>query len=165
MILNRGSVVNLDDEYDDEDLAWEEPDASVQNNQNRDNKDEIINNLKEENSLLKDQVKSLALRVADLETLIVTLKGNISNATGSYEDSEDNIVVLQSNDIDNSVLNIVNVDNTINTLSSAPSLVSDDAKVWVDSVVKPAVLLNEEERVALLQKLEDVVDDEDEQWS
>ena len=165
MVMNRGSVVNLDDEYDDEDLAWEEPDVTVQNNLSRDNKDEIINNLKEENSLLKNQVKTLALRIADLESLIITLKGNISNVTGSYEDSEDNIVVLQSNDQDNSSLNVIHVDNIIDNVSSMSSLLSDDAKVDTESASKPAVLLNEEERVALLQKLEDVVDDEEEQWS
>jgi len=166
MVLNRGSVVNLDDEYDDEDLAWEEPDSTVPRNENRDNKDEVINNLKEENTLLKNQVKTLALRVADLESLIVTLKGNISNMTGSYEDSEENIVVLQSNDQDNSSsLSIVHVDSNITNVASTSSLVSDDAKPEPDSDIKPAVLLNEEERLALLQKLEEEGEDDDEQWS
>lgn len=165
MVMNRGSVVNLDDEYDDEDLAWEEPDVTVQNNSSRDNKEEIINNLKEENSLLKNQVKTLALRIADLESLIITLKGNISNVTGSYEDSEDNIVVLNGSDQDNSSSNILHTDNMMNNASSMSSLVSDDAKVDTESVNKPAVLLKEEERVALLQKLEEVVDDDEEQWS
>jgi hypothetical protein len=166
MVLNRGSVVNLDDEYDDEDLAWEEPDSTVPRNENRDNKDEVINNLKEENTLLKNQVKTLAFRVADLESFIVTLKGNISNMTGSYEDSEENIVVLQSNDQDNSSsLSIVHVDSNITNVASTSSLVSDDAKPEPDSDIKPAVLLNEEERLALLQKLEEEGEDDDEQWS
>ncbi len=164
MIMNRGSVINLDDEYDDEDLAWEEPDITVQNNVSRDNKDEIINNLKEENSLLKNQVKTLALRIADLESLIITLKGNISNVTGSYEDSEDIIVVLQSSDQDKSNLDVIHVDNIIDNVSSMSLLLSDDAKDN-ESASKTAVLLNEEERVALLQKLEEVVDDEEEQWT
>jgi hypothetical protein len=122
--------------------------------------------LKEENTLLKNQVKTLALRVADLESFIVTLKGNISNMTGSYEDSEENIVVLQSNDQDNSSsLSIVHVDSNITNVASTSSLVSDDAKPEPDSDIKPAVLLNEEERLALLQKLEEDAEDDDEQWS
>lgn len=164
MVLNRGSVVNFEDEYDDEDLAWEEPDLSAQNNPNRNNKDEVINSLTEENDLLKNQVKTLALRVADLESLIVTLKGNTSNIAGSYEDSEDNIVVLHSNGQDSSNVIAIQANYIANAASMSP-LVSDNAKVDSDGSIKPAVLLNEEERLALLQKLEEQVDDDDEQWS
>lgn len=148
VLLMRGGVVNLDEEYDDEDLAWEGDEAS--NNETpvaspmvaaKSDMLEANQLLKDENRLLKSQIKMLCSRISELENQLVE-KSMTSNALANATAPSAVIVEEgQEDDNRNSVVDSVKAAQeapvpAIAPISGSSDLStdgSDDGLVIVDS--------------------------------
>ena len=101
MLLLRGGIAPLDDDDDEEDIAWDTGDISPikdSNSSSNVNQPETIESLRSENEVLKSQIKALVVRITELES-IINNKKELSNEQINPTDSTS----LSNNLLENSL--------------------------------------------------------------
>ena len=136
ILINRNGVVNLDDDDEEEEMQWESAEPSSSNTTVK--TAITIEDLQDDNTKLRNQIKSLVSRIGFLENsllekdaLIKSLRtsdsqSNVSNNTVNVENTDVNIVPYIDNRVgDADVSDTANIDTSIENSNTSLILESD----------------------------------------